>query len=479
MTSNNFSRLTTMRGLISFVCVFLLSFTLFGQNYRNNGSRNQTITTQRGSSTQQRSNQIRANQTRGGLTQQKSSQTGSSQKRRSSRGSIMAEDSQPQKNNVADNEITLVVSGEGKTKNEATASALRSAIEQAFGTFVSANTTLLNDDIVRDEIATVASGNIKSYKELSCVQNTEGLYNVSLSAVVSIGKLISYAQSHGSSAEFAGQLLAMNAKMWQLNKINERKALLNMVYQLRTLQDNLFDYKIQVKEPSFDKNAYNYKIPITLTLRANNNFASFLSILEQTLSSLSFDINDNSLNMPFSCFFIDDLIGNNKIRGDYYNHISFSNEEIEELRPYRLRNEIEFLRSVYEDVCRILRDAQKSCIVRARGSNTIEWRPSDDYIVYLYADNRTGYLYDFLTTGEMRRLDTDFIFMNYELKSRVVRPWIYYNYDNYKNAVSYLFPRKMPAFFCNIDFFISVDDETLNEIEGFDVIPYPIIKGDK
>lgn len=473
MTSNIFSRLTTMRGLISFVCVFLLSFTLFGQNYRNNGSRNQTITTQRGSSTQQRSNQIRANQTRGGLTQQKSSQTGSSQKRRSSRGSIMAEDSQPQKNNVADNEITLVVSGEGKTKNEATASALRSAIEQAFGTFVSANTTLLNDDIVRDEIATVASGNIKSYKELSSVQNTEGLYNVSLSAVVSIGKLISYAQSHGSSAEFAGKLLAMNAKMWQLNKINERKALLNMVYQLRTLQDNLFDYKIQVKEPSFDKNAYNYKIPITLTLRANNNFASFLSILEQTLSSLSFDINDNSLNMPFSYFFIDDLIGKTRSEG-----FRVSNEEIKKLRPYRLRNEIEFLSSVYEDVCRILRDAQKSCIVRARGSNTIEWRPSDDDIVYLYANNRRSF-YDFWTTDGMWR-DTDFIFMDYKIKSRdSVRTWIYYSYDNYKNAVSYLFPRKMPAFFCNIDFFISVDDETLNEIEGFDVIPYPIIKGDK
>ena len=37
-----------------------------------------------------------------------------------------------------DNTIRLTVSGEGATKEEATANALRSAIEHAFGTFVSA-----------------------------------------------------------------------------------------------------------------------------------------------------------------------------------------------------------------------------------------------------------------------------------------------------------------------------------------------------
>ena len=62
-----------------------------------------------------------------------------------------------------DNTIRLTVSGEGATKEEATANALRSAIEQAFGTFVSANTQILNDDIVKDEIATISSGNIQEY----------------------------------------------------------------------------------------------------------------------------------------------------------------------------------------------------------------------------------------------------------------------------------------------------------------------------
>ena len=39
-------------------------------------------------------------------------------------------------------DLTLVVSSDGATKEEATHLALRSAIEQAYGTFVSANTTI-------------------------------------------------------------------------------------------------------------------------------------------------------------------------------------------------------------------------------------------------------------------------------------------------------------------------------------------------
>ena len=59
-------------------------------------------------------------------------------------------------------EVTLVVTGEGATKEEASSNALRSAVEQAFGVFVSANTEILNDEIVKDEIATISSGNVIS-----------------------------------------------------------------------------------------------------------------------------------------------------------------------------------------------------------------------------------------------------------------------------------------------------------------------------
>lgn len=66
----------------------------------------------------------------------------------------------------APQEVTLTVSSDGSTKEEATKNALRSAIEQAYGVFVSANTTILNDELVKDEIVTVSNGSIKDYKEI-------------------------------------------------------------------------------------------------------------------------------------------------------------------------------------------------------------------------------------------------------------------------------------------------------------------------
>ena len=92
------------------------------------------------------------------------------------------------------NEVTLVVSGDGETKDKAINIALRSAIEQAYGTFVSANTTIVNDELTRDEIVTISNGNIKGYKELSSMQ-VGGKTAVTLEATVSISNLITYAQS--------------------------------------------------------------------------------------------------------------------------------------------------------------------------------------------------------------------------------------------------------------------------------------------
>ena len=45
----------------------------------------------------------------------------------------------------APTEVSLVVSADGPTKTEAVNNALRSAIEQSVGTFVSANTEILNE----------------------------------------------------------------------------------------------------------------------------------------------------------------------------------------------------------------------------------------------------------------------------------------------------------------------------------------------
>ena len=60
--------------------------------------------------------------------------------------------------------VTLTVSAQGETISEAKQNALRDAIEQAFGTFISSNTEILNDELVKDEIVSVSNGNIQDYR---------------------------------------------------------------------------------------------------------------------------------------------------------------------------------------------------------------------------------------------------------------------------------------------------------------------------
>ena len=193
--------------------------------------------------------------------------------------------------NQTKDEIKLVTTGEASTKNEAVKLALRSAIEQAYGAFVSANTTILNDDVVKDEIATIASGNIKSYQEIASVIMPNGNTEVTLSVTVSLGKLISYAKSHGSSAEFAGSMFASNMKMRELNHENEKIVLDNLLATLTELSKNMFDYDVHVnKEPkkvNTNQEGEYYAFEVTIDYLATETSKSFMNTLLDVLSSIS------------------------------------------------------------------------------------------------------------------------------------------------------------------------------------------------
>lgn len=189
--------------------------------------------------------------------------------------------------------ITLVTSGTGSTKEEATKNALRSALEQTYGAFVSANSTVVNDELVKDEIVSISSGNIVEYEELS-FQDTDPK-QVAVKSVVSITNLVSYAQNKGMAAELAGNTFAMNMKMEELNKKNEAVALNNMIEQLEKIADNLFDYEIIVGEPEKSDNRSYYKreeyiqVPVHIYIKANANTLAFYETLHNTLTSLAIE----------------------------------------------------------------------------------------------------------------------------------------------------------------------------------------------
>lgn len=191
-------------------------------------------------------------------------------------------------------DVTLVTNGSGKTKQEAVNLALRSALEQTFGTFVSANTQIVNDKLTKDEIVSISTGNIKNYKELSSAVLPSGQFAVVVQSTISLTKLTTYAQSHGSKCELAGATFAQNMKLRELNKENERKVMRTLKEQLSKLENSLYDISIETGTPRIHDGGY-YAIPVELTLKGNKNTEAYMDLYFSTLRSVCLsedEIND-------------------------------------------------------------------------------------------------------------------------------------------------------------------------------------------
>ena len=197
--------------------------------------------------------------------------------------------------------VTLTVSGSGKTPDEAKTNALRSAIEQAFGTFISSKTEILNDAVVKDEIVSVANGNIQKYEVISELQLPDGGYTTSLKAMVSVSKLTSFVESKGVAVEFKGGLFAANILMQELYEKNEVIAIKNLLTTLEEISTKSFDYSISAGQAvSVENNKWS--MPLTVDVKANKNFQNIPLLLEQTLAGLSLspeEVNNyKKLNKP-------------------------------------------------------------------------------------------------------------------------------------------------------------------------------------
>ena len=188
-----------------------------------------------------------------------------------------------------ENTVTLKTTGSAETKEKAVQYALRSAIEQAFGAFISSNTEILNDELVADEITSVASGNIEKYEILSETVNEEGAsWFVTANVVVSVGKLTEFVQAKGVEVEVKGGLFAINIKQKQLNSDGEYKAILDMLKPFHEAMLNAYDYELEVGQPvAKDQENKNWKVTLKVLANANKNLESAMKIIKATLSSLS------------------------------------------------------------------------------------------------------------------------------------------------------------------------------------------------
>lgn len=182
---------------------------------------------------------------------------------------------------------TIVASGSGPSKEEARNNAMRSAIEQAYGVYISTKMEVLNDQVVADEIVSVASGNITSYKILSEASAGE-IHHSLLEVIVSISKLTSFAQSKGFEVEVKGGIFAANLKQQQLNENAEVKAARNSLSVALDLLNKGFDFNVEIKEPVLhDQINKIWNVETIVHSSVNSNYELAFEIVRSLLNDIS------------------------------------------------------------------------------------------------------------------------------------------------------------------------------------------------
>ena len=190
-------------------------------------------------------------------------------------------------------DVSITASGSGKTLEDAKQAALRSCIEQAFGAFVSSKTEMFNDHVVADQMASVSSGNIKSFEILNQDQMPDERWGVTLRAIVSIDRLTSFVQAKGIAIEVKGGMFALNIKQQLLNEQGEIKAVAEMVGLLHESMQISFDFEIKSSDPkSLDAESKNWEIPLLVTVTCNENMDFCANYFINTLAALSLPINE-------------------------------------------------------------------------------------------------------------------------------------------------------------------------------------------
>jgi hypothetical protein len=185
-------------------------------------------------------------------------------------------------------DITIKASGSGKTFEDAKQAALRSSTQQAFGAFISSKTEIFNDQLVADQMASVSSGNIKSYEVLNESQLPNDSWAVTLKVLVSISKLTSFVEAKGIAIEIKGGMFALNIKQQLLNEQGEIKAVSEMVGLLHEPMQISFDYIIKSSDPkSLDAESKNWEIPLVVTATTNKNIDFCANYCIKTLAALS------------------------------------------------------------------------------------------------------------------------------------------------------------------------------------------------
>lgn len=257
-------------------------------------------------------------------------------------------------------DVTLTVIGTGATEEIATQNALRRALEEAYGAFLVSRTSIVMDELASDEIVVNTNGQVKELKQNAISTLPNGHISVSITATVSMQKIISYAQGKGCEVAFMGDAFVANLKMMQLKVDNATKTLKILTEQIEDLSEDLFSFGFSMKSSPVlvdIKGKQYYVFNGQLDVYSNDASHHIYNLLHNTLSALQLNTSErdffNRTQLPISRFTIEygeSYYGGIPIQPDTlaYYHKRISNSissalhrvKIQEIRNKKIHNYI-------------------------------------------------------------------------------------------------------------------------------------------
>ena len=165
--------------------------------------------------------------------------------------------------------LKITTSGSGETKELAVQEALRSALEQSYGTFISTKTNIKNDELIDDEIVSITNGDIHKYEIISEVSLSNS-YEVVVQSQISLNQINNFKSQIGEDKiSFDGKLFGVKRKLQKINQDAERISLKNLIETLDALYKNSIDFKM--KDYTMPQQNDDGKFGITFTVSINYN----------------------------------------------------------------------------------------------------------------------------------------------------------------------------------------------------------------
>ena len=178
------------------------------------------------------------------------------------------------------NDVLVKSCGTGKNKQEATLSALRFALADAYGTYISSRSSINTEDLFTDETVMITNGYIKSYKEIEYNESTK---IIKLNVIVSVDKLNKYVNNHGSSVSINGSSLIANNEVTGSNNESVHISFNHILEKLTDISTKCYNYKLDVDEPVI----YGNKVILNISIKCTDNIIqqnTFQNVYDKALS---------------------------------------------------------------------------------------------------------------------------------------------------------------------------------------------------